>query len=241
MNYQYLFLIIFLFFSGSCSAFPFDSLYAKIFGEEPVSEYYSVLLKQALRDFGCQDCDDVPLYKMNSRASTLIGSELYSFTLTGIWINEPVLQNCSEHQKYFILYHEAAHYAHHHHAKALVALLLTVSAAVGLNIIVHTQLKSAFGTLASLVFSIAGSYWLLKSIIKEQEQSADLAAAQLLCQLDKAIIVQHHLDSLIEQINEGEEDTDSWHYPISEQFANIFWYLQSIGISCSFEEAENNK
>jgi len=88
-----------------------EKAYGTVLGNKEASDQYKEIVRTALEQMGVENIEQVPIKKMNSVASYLVGDELFSFTMFGIWLNEDLLATCDEAERTFILYHEAAHYA----------------------------------------------------------------------------------------------------------------------------------
>ncbi|OQA35971.1 MAG: Peptidase family M48 [Candidatus Dependentiae bacterium ADurb.Bin331] len=198
--------------------------YNVIFGNEDVSVSYKKQITNALRDFNVPQPEKVAVKKMNSVAARLLGNELYSFTLIGIWLNEPALNTLTESAREFKLYHEAAHYAHKHHAQALglaaTALpLMTTFPLLFRSAYYHSAYKKLGNIFAysATALSWYGLYsYALKPFIKEQEKQADLAAARMLCAKGKKEIVEAYLNQLKNQL--ADFSSDDWHYSQAEEY-----------------------
>ena len=217
-----IFVFSFLFITpinGSC---PF---YNVIFGNEEVPAPYKKQITQALRDFKVSHPEKVAIKKMNSFASRLLGNELYSFTLAGIWINEPALNTLTESAREFKLYHEAAHYALGHHAQALglvaTALpLMTTFPLLFRSAYYHSVYKKCGNIFAygATALSWFGLYtYGFKPFIKQQEKAADLAAVRMLCSIGKEEVVQDYLNELRNELT-LQTVADDWHYSAAEEY-----------------------
>lgn len=215
---KYVFSLLFLIIQNSFAFNPIPKLYQSIFGSENVNEYYENIVNEALQDFECAQ-DAFAVKKMNSVAKHLIGAELCSFTLFGIWLNEEILDTCDESLRRWFIYHEVAHVVCRHHAKALgvSVLLATVigSSWYCSNRIIKNTLFTA-GTSGIISYSLYN--FALKPFIKEQEKNADLAAVTILVNAGKQEIVNTYMSYLEKQRDEGDgQASDGWHYTIEEQ------------------------
>lgn len=175
---------------------PVSLVEAIIFGNQNASEFYQSKIKQALQEYG-YGAVAIPVKKMNSLADKLIGNQLYSFTLFGIWLNEKLLNNCDEEIRTWLLYHEVAHNISNHHAKA-IGLVLTLLPALALT---YKSLRSEFSSrLVALCGTSLLSYGLFKyavqPYVKEQEKEADLITLRLLNSTNRTSVVQKYLSFL---------------------------------------------
>lgn len=232
MKHNRSFFILFFSFSFIAPINASCPLYNVIFGNEDVSKPYEKLVIKALRDFKVSHPEKVAIKKMNSFASRLLGNELYSFTLAGIWINESALNTLTESAREFKLYHEAAHYALGHHAQALrlvaTALpLMTTFPLLFRSAYYHSVYKKCGNIFAygATALSWFGLYtYGLKPFIKEQEKAADLAATRKLCSLGKAATVRAYLHELKKEMI-ATAPSDDWHYSATEEYEYIAQYL----------------
>lgn len=220
-----IFLFSFLFMQTINASCPF---YNVIFGNEDVSKPYKKQITKALRDFKVSHPEKVAIKKMNSFASRLLGAELYSFTLAGIWINESALNTLTESAREFKLYHEAAHYALGHHAQALglVATALPLMTTFPL-LFRSAYYRTAFKKLGNIfVYAASALSWYgiyaygLKPYIKEQEKAADLAATRMLCSIGKESTVQNYLNELRNELT-VQTVADDWHYSNAQEYEYI--------------------
>lgn len=202
------------------SANPLSLFYASVFGNENASGSYQKMIQHAFEDYGYPFDSSVPIKKMNSLASKLVGAQLYSFTMFGFWLNEELLDDADESIRAWIIYHEVAHYILGHHAKALglAAIMIPLIA------MTNSFAQYRYGKLPGL--AIAGSFayglhsYALKPYIKQQEKEADLAVLRLLWRIDKVHpIISHYLDFLQKNVeSNGGDQTDGWHYTLAEQY-----------------------
>ncbi len=201
-----------------------SAIYAPLFGTQNAREQYQKIIQQALQEFGYTDFEKVSIKKMNSMAQKLIGAQLYSFTLFGIWLNEELLEQENETIRYWLLYHEAAHVALHHHAKALGLCATLIPAVCTIYYLSKNVLDSSIGSLAATsLFSYGLLTYALKPYIREQEKEADLAVVRLLCSTKKTDIIKDYLNYLRARIADGDGNaTDGWHYTIAQQYEYIY-------------------
>lgn len=221
---KYILLLLFVIIPYSHAFNLLPKFYQSIFGNQEASHYYQQLVHEAAHDFGFKNT--ISVKKMNSVASHLIGAELCSFTLFGIWLNEEVLDTCDESLRTWFIYHEVAHNICRHHAKALgvSVLLATVigSSWYCSNRIIKNTLFAA-GTSGIISYSLYN--FALKPFIKEHEKNADLAAVTILVNAGKQEIVNTYMSYLEKQREEGNgQASDGWHYTIEEQLH----YLKSL-------------
>jgi hypothetical protein len=228
MKHNHSFFILFfslLFMQTVSASCPF---YNVIFGNEEVSAHYKKLAMKALRDFKVGKAEKVAIKKMNSFASHLLGAELYSFTLAGIWINEPALNTLTESAREFKLYHEAAHYALGHHAQALGLVAAALPLMTTFPLLYRSAYyHSAFKKLGNLfVYAASALSWYgicaygFKPYIKEQEKAADLAATRMLCSIGKESIVQAYLNELRNELT-AQTVSEDWHYSNAQEYEYI--------------------
>ena len=209
--------------------------YQLMLGNKDASSAYKDRAMQALKDFHVSDFQQVPVKQMNSIAQALIGSQLYSFTLFGIWLNEELLAQESSAILEYRIYHEAAHYALGHHSKALGIFAITIPAVAAVPVLykyysvphlhrtVSPYLAGQINKWASGLLTTAVAYGVYKigiqATIKEQEKEADLAAIRLLCKLGKEDVVHAYLQDLNELMAQGfGNETDGWHYTVAQQY-----------------------
>lgn len=208
------------------------NLYSTILGSKPVSEPYRTLTYKALADLGINNPEkNVRVCQMNGVGPAFARLELSSFTAFGIWLDEQYLNQCSEAEKMFHIYHEAAHYKLNHHVKVLtrcgLASLGSIAGLVALSVGLKKQpswIRVSAGITTGLIGLYAGYRYLLPSLVKEQEKEADLLAAKTLCTRGRSDVVTHHIISLGHYPSPTKQDL--WWYSPAEQQA----YLSQINI-----------
>lgn len=215
-------------FSTQLQASLINVPYQVLLGNKDAASIYKDSVIQALKDFNVAHPENVPVKQMNSIAQKFIGSQLYTFTLFGIWLNEELLAQESKEIQEYRIYHEAAHYALGHHGKALGSIGLAIPVVAAIPVVykeyasslnISDQLSSWISRLLTAGISYGVYKEIFKRSIKEQEKEADLAAIRLLCSLGKESIVHAYLQELNSLITQGFADsTDGWHYTVQEQY-----------------------
>lgn len=211
------YLMVLLFSISSLAGNPFHYCYAPFLGLDDANEYYIQLIDQAAQDFGYHK--KIPVKQMNTMLTRVGRSELYSFTMLGIWLNQPLLDQCDECVRNWMLYHEVAHYLECHHLKVL-GLLALVGPFIGMN---YSYVNNRWGKLMGAVSSGLCSYrlynYVLKPYVKAQEKDADLMVLRLWHALKKDEQIIAYLDYLKKLIQDDDADTTKdWHYTIQEQY-----------------------
>jgi len=206
-------------------------LYAKVLGQEDASLAYQAQVRKALADFEIPNPKKVPVKKMNPVGPKFAGTGLSSFTACGIWLNEEALDECSQSEKTFNLYHEAAHYANSDHKK-LVAQCLLLGAGIGVVGYRESgyllELESKWGKLGIAVLAgISSIALLLPTLSRIQEQQADEQATRVLCTAGKAAIVADHIKALEAEAQANDNQPSGWRdwwYSATEQVG----YLRAV-------------
>jgi hypothetical protein len=159
-------------------------LYCKVLGNTDIKQEYKELAHRALQDNGISDPESVPVKKMNRVGSIVALMPVSSFTAFGLWFDEDSLDECSEDERTFQIYHEAAHYAKRHHQQVLIAgtamSVLTVAGVMMLNKTLHAQdnpytqtITAGTGVAAAAMLYVG----VLPHLVKRQEREADMAAS----------------------------------------------------------------
>lgn len=213
--------LLFVFVPSTILTNPLYHFYTPFFGNQNASEPYQKLVQQAYNDYAQNGCT-IPVKKMNSLVSKLVGGQLYSFTMFGIWLDEDLLDAVDESVRKWIIYHEVAHYILGHHAKAL-GLVATMVPLFGVtNVCSQNAYGRLQGSIIAGLFAYGLHLYALKPYIKEQEKEADLAVVRILCATQQHTIVDEYLAHLKNFIDDGMGDsTDGWHYSIVEQYEYI--------------------
>lgn len=198
-------------------AHPLHHCYSPFLGNKNANEYYTQLVQEAAADFGYAKI--IPVKQMNNWVCRLMGADLHSFTMFGIWLNQDSLDACDSVERNWIIYHEVAHYHARHHTRVL-GLLALVGPFIGIN---HSYIKNKWGNILAVISSGLCTYrlhsYVLKPYVKAQEKEADLMVLRLLHKTKKYNVIEKYLDHLRILIQEGKADeSDGWHYTIQEQF-----------------------
>lgn len=211
------YLILSTFVMSSLVGNPFHYCYAPFLGHENANEYYTQLIQKAAQDFDY--FKEIPVKQMNTLLTRLARSELHSFTMFGIWLNQPLLDQCDECVRNWILYHEVAHYLAGHHLKVL-GLLSLVGPFIGMNYsYVNNRWGKLLASVSSTLCSVRLYNYVLKPYVKEQEKDADLKVLRLWHSLKKVQDITDYLDYLYQRIQNGHgAQTDGWHYTLQEQY-----------------------
>ncbi len=205
-----------------------SKLYCSVLGNQDASPTYKDLTYQALTNLGVKNPDNVSVKQMNGVGPAFARINLSSFTTFGLWLDEAYLDTCTQEEKLFHIYHEAAHYASNHHQKILagiaVALPLSIFGLVKLNkylpekkitkVAIYTGIACA--TLTGIYFGV------LPSIVKHQEKQADIRAAKTLISLGKEDVVLNRIQTL--KTYKDANSTDIWWYSNAEQIK----YLENL-------------
>jgi Peptidase family M48 len=186
-------------------------LYCSLLGDQDVDVAYKNTVYKALHTFGVYDTEGIPVKRMNAVGPTIAKLPLFSFTAFGIWLNEDFLAPCSENEKIFFLYHEAAHYAYKHHQHVLAVEALYLSLVMGL---VHVLLRNRNRILHHLalgygtgIASVINYFFILPPFIKSQEKEADIQAVRALMK-DYPYVVNHRIEELKHLVAAGEDVQD---------------------------------
>jgi Zn-dependent protease with chaperone function len=204
----------------------FSKFYCMILGNKDVRQEYKDLAYQALAQLGVSDPASVPIKQMNGVGPSFARVDLSSFTAFGIWLNEGYLDNCSQEEKLFHIYHEASHYVSNHHEKNLVASALAGAVAIfggaqlGAAVVSenNTWLKYSVA-IGSTLIACAGIYLgLLPQVVKRQEKQADMQAVQALMEIGKEQVVDAHIKQVS---SEPVQENTIWWYSNAEQVAYL--------------------
>lgn len=223
MNIRSLITIICLSSCLSILANPAQTLYCTLLGNHDASPRYQAIIRKALEELNVPHTDQVAIKKMNAIAPTLFGNDLCSFTAFGIWVNEELLEECSNAVQTFQLTHEAAHYARGDHQQILkqCALLPLAYGAIGYassKLPLPTLGRIAAGIAASAAVTCGFIEWTLRPLVKAQEKEADLEALRLLTLRGDRKSIEQYKRYLRALIAAGYgNDTDGWHPTIAEQ------------------------
>lgn len=235
-----LFILVMSFHSLNSIPNPLAKIYPFIFGNGDASEQYQKLVHQAFQEYGYSKDFEVPVKKMNTVGQKIIGAQLYSFTLFGIWLNEELLDAADENVRQWMIYHEVAHSILAHHAIAIALSAFMVPFIGSSYYLTKFATKStALGSLAAGLCSIGVLQHIIKPAIKEQEKEADLAALRVLITLKKQEVIVGYLKHLQELIDQGYgHETDGWHYTVHEQYEYLIALrdaedIPSNSIDCS--------
>jgi len=166
--------------------------YCTLFGNEDAPAEVQNIFREALNAFNVGNADQISIKKIRSDRTWL--NNFSSFTWFGIWVNEEVYNRCPQCLEW-TAYHEAAHYAklHPHLQIILGSILLGIPLALhGTLLFKDASLK--LHALAILPDLLCGA--ILVNMPKTLELEADTLAAQKLCQLGKAEIVEHAIEEL---------------------------------------------
>lgn len=199
-----------------------SKLYCQFLGSSDVKQEYKELAHKALKDFGISNPETVSVKQMNSVGSLIALMPLSSFTAFGIWLDEKYLDSCSQEEKVFHIYHEAAHYARNHHQK-LLGIGVGLSAAVGAGLLylnkklhAHNIPYSGALTLGSTIVAAAALYLgIVPTIVKRQEKQADVEAAKKLSSLGNQDIVNAHIAMLRQ--SPSQDKSALWWFSENEQ------------------------
>ena len=215
---------------------PLAKIYPFIFGNDDASEQYQKLIRQAFQEYGYSKDFEVPIKKMNSVGQKIIGTQLYSFTLFGIWLNEELLDAADENVRQWMIYHEVAHSILAHHAIAIALSAFMVPLIVSTYYLPKFVTKSSLiGGLCAGLYSYSALQHIIKPAIKEQEKEADLAALRVLITPRNQKVIVGYLKHLQELIDQGYgHETDGWHYTLHEQYEYLIAILDADGEANSF-------
>ncbi len=211
---------------GPIISFPFNPLpilYTSLFGDEDASAPYQELAQQAAQDYGYSGNELIPVKKMNSFAARVMGFELYSFTMNGIWINEKLINQCNNELRTWLIYHEVAHYCAGHHAKALGLAALMIPFVATTYSLSKSVINSRLVALLSAgLFAYGLHSYSLKPYVKEQEKEADLTVVRTMIATKRYSVIDSYINFLKDRIVYADEDgSDEWHYTATEQHEYI--------------------
>lgn len=207
-------------------AHPLHHCYAPFLGYKNANGYYTQLVHEAAADFRYENI--IPVKQMNDSARRLIGYDLPAFTMGGIWLNQESLDTCPDIERYWIIYHEVAHYVAGHHSH-LISLLSLVSPLISIN---YSYMQTSWGTIIALISSGLLSYRLkryaIQPFVKAQAKEADLMVLRLFFKNKKFTLINEYLDHLRMLLEFGKGDeSNGWHHSFQEQFE----YLNGTYIS----------
>lgn len=202
--------------------------YCLVLGNKNTKQEYKEKAHKALKDLGVEKPEDVPVKQMNGIGPAFARLQLSSFTAFGLWLDEEYLDQCSEEEKIFHIYHEAAHYASRHHQKiitgsAIILPLLTYGF-IKLNNSLDpygTLTKASIITTTSIATLLSSYLYFLPQVVKRQEKEADIKASKTLIRLGK----QEAVENIIENLKSmPANDGNIWWYSNQEQIQ----YLENL-------------
>jgi len=210
---------------------------ASFLGLEDASENYRYIAQQALKDFNVTNFDTIPIKKVGGISKYILGNNTLSFTLYGIWVDEDLLAAFPKQEIIFTLYEEAAHYVLRHHAKLLLSLIPSSFALWAFS---HGAARAIGGSFirkalticlsgAGLIFGI--DRYMMSPIIRSHEKEAELAAARVLCKVQKHEVVFGHIDYLQNLLSRGEASSDCWWHTTSERIKYMKEFMQTQEIN----------
>lgn len=206
-----------------------SKMYCLILGDKEVRLEYKEIAQEALKEFGVEELEDVPIKQMNWVGPTFAQTDLSSFTAFGIWLNEAYLDACTQEEKIVHIYHEAAHYAKNHHLKILIGTSAYFSIGLGGLIGLYSLFESFDPTLKNtlvacigILLTVRGYHYILPRFVKEQEKEADLKAIKKLIISGKQDVVDAYLHTLRERVAEKQiHDVNMWWYSDKEIVAYL--------------------
>lgn len=216
---------------------PIEQLYAHVLGNEDACAEYTWLVQSALTKMGVQNSDKVLVKKMNSVGPTFARINLSSFTAFGIWIDEEYLDICTEPERIFHLYHEAAHYAQKHHQKIVIGSTVSLACVFfALKKLFDLNRNKSVAHIACIAGSglLAGSAlytYALPMFVKKHEKQADLLAAKILMQTKQQDVLENHIENL-RKIEKSEEST-LWWDSLVEQITYLEEYKKQFVVHAS--------
>jgi peptidase M48-like protein len=180
-----------------------SKVYCTALGNDEIKQEYKEIIIKALKECDVVHPEQVAIKKMNSVGQVIALMPLASFTAFGIWFDEQYLDSCSQEERTFQIYHEAAHYAQQHHQKVLISSAAISSAAIAGLISFNSSLQknnsphSLAMTVAVSTIAAATVYiGMLPYIVKHQEKEADLQACRKLVALDRTDIIKDRIRNL---------------------------------------------
>ncbi len=208
-----------------------QDVYCHLLGGKDASLWYRQATKKALLDCGHSDPDQVGIKQMNALAPLCVGDDLYSFSMFNIWYNEDALDQMSEGERLFAVYHEVAHIVQKHHQQ----LLLSCIPAALLIALIPSMHRRLFGVQPYVIrYSAYIFWWFLSGVaidkawlrpwIKTQEKWADQEAARVLCSIGRQDAVDAYIASLEQQVHAGCQEPQEWHYSVKDQIAYLRTY-----------------
>lgn len=220
-------IIIMLSVAGSLSA-TIEEVYAKFFGGQDASSWYTVTAQKALRDCGHQQPEEVSVKKMNALGPLCIGNDLYSFSMFNMWFDEELLNQVDELERLFVVYHEAAHVTQKHHQQFLLSLI-PVGMLAALVPFMHNRMFGAQPAIIRYVSycvwyilgAMAVKKWYVQPLIKLQEKYADLEACRTLSAIDRQDVITAHIALLKLMISLGYDQKSDWHYDLPSQVSYL--------------------
>lgn len=173
-----------------------SKVYCLVLGNHDAHADYKTMVYNALKDMGVDHPESVPVKQMNGIGPAFARIDISSFTAFGIWLDEAYLDTCSEEEKLFHIYHEAAHFVQKHHQKLLAECGISLGALTGLMKL-GSAVVPGYAVLGIGVLVALGGYWyVLPYAVKTREKQADLLAAETLTNLGKENVVAIHIEDL---------------------------------------------
>jgi len=173
--------------------------YAWFLGNQDATLSAQQAIREALRNVGTHDTDKVAIKQMTPRASQLVGEELSSFTLFGMWVDEK--SRSDNTLQIFKDHHEASHHKLRHHPRLLkrIAACAGIASAAGWlasRFGASTIARVGIGTLSAAAIMTLLIYKFLLPHLRNQEKEADVLAAQTLQTIGRQDIVDDYLHRL---------------------------------------------
>lgn len=180
-----------------------SKVYCAVLGNDEIKQEYKEMVFKALKEYDVVKPEQVSVKKMNSVGQVIALMPLASFTAFGIWFDEKCLDSCSQEERTFQIYHEAAHYAQQHHQKVLMTSTAASGIAIAGLIALNNSLQKnndphslAITAAASAIAAMTVYLGILPYTVKHQEKEADLQACKQLITLDRTDIVNARIKEL---------------------------------------------
>ncbi len=212
-----------------------ETLYCSVLGKEDASCKYKDIIHEALQAFGIEEFEGVPIKKMGKLPLRLIGNGYISFTMDGIWLNEERLSECPESEVIFILFHETAHYVHRDHGKQIISLIPAAwvfytipNWSIGIVDVQHLWARLGCAGAAYLATIWLLDHLFMRPIARYLDKNAELAATRVLCSINKAYIVQAHIDYLKLLLESGAGAHAIWSHSLQNRIDYVTAYYNEL-------------
>ncbi len=194
-----------------------------LFGNEDASKEIKTLVNQARDAYDIDASEGLPI-KFINKCPWL--QQFKSFTWFGTWINKNAWSELSQNEKVFTAFHEPAHEKLDHPLKQIGVALSTLTASLLLGrLCLRCSVQSkllACGIQTVLSGALLGL--IVPWYTKRCEKEADILAAQKLCELGKADVVENQITQINAEADQEVDSSSTWFCTLQEQRD----YLQKV-------------